>query len=352
MGGKRKVVPFLMVLAAVGAVLASPTAGVAAFPGLNGKISVTAIGTGTYDIWTLNADGSGATNLTPNDVFDVEARWSPDGSRIAFSSSRDLVSMEIYVMNADGTGVTQITHHPFEDRQPAWSPDGSQIAFLSNRDETPTSWLDLYVMNADGTGVTRLTDTPDGVEVDPAWSPDGTRIAFASARPAGTDIFTINPDGTGETNLTNSPRLDQSPSWSPDGSRIAYTNQRTGHFEIEVMDANGSNVVALTAAGVDSRTPAWSPDETKIAFIRKISAPDFDLWTMNADGSGQANITNTLDRQEFDPDWQPTGPLESCPDGSDPDGLVTGLIEDLEPALGPIGPIVHTLNCTLADLGL
>ena len=73
--------------------------------------------------------------------------WSPDGSRIAFSSFRD-DNDEIYVMNADGTNLRRMTNHPAKDRYPAWSPDGQRLAFSSHRDGND----EIYVMNADGTG--------------------------------------------------------------------------------------------------------------------------------------------------------------------------------------------------------
>jgi TolB protein len=80
---------------------------------------------------------------------------------------------------------------------PAWSPDGSRVAFISNRDLNQ----ELYVANADGTGQKRMTNDP-GWDAAPAWSPDGTKLAFESYRDGRRDIFTVNPDGTGETRLT------------------------------------------------------------------------------------------------------------------------------------------------------
>ncbi len=82
---------------------------------------------------------------------DVFSAWSPDGTKIAFTSDRD-GNFEIYVMNADGRNPTRLTSDPATDNFPAWSPDGTKIAFDSRRDGN----FEIYVMNADGTNPTRL----------------------------------------------------------------------------------------------------------------------------------------------------------------------------------------------------
>ena len=68
--------------------------------------------------------------------------WSPDGRRIAFTSNRD-GNYEIYIMNADGTGQSNVTNHPASDNYPAWSPDGHKLAFISNRG----GGYDIYVVD-------------------------------------------------------------------------------------------------------------------------------------------------------------------------------------------------------------
>jgi TolB protein len=115
--------------------------------------------TRVYQAWlavfllVLVACGAAPTPTTPTPT--------PAPGRIAFTSLRD-GNWEIYVMNADGTGLTRLTNHHADDRRPAWSPDGTRIAFVSNRDLARGNFnWEIYVMNADGTGVTRLTNHPD-----------------------------------------------------------------------------------------------------------------------------------------------------------------------------------------------
>ena len=109
--------------------LAAATKG--SYPGVNGKIVFEAVPGGEQDseIYVMNPDGSGITRLTSNGVWDSDPCWSPDGSKIVYSSGD-----AIWVMNFDGSNPKKLTT-PSEDNydvDPAWSPDGNKIAFIRN----------------------------------------------------------------------------------------------------------------------------------------------------------------------------------------------------------------------------
>jgi Tol biopolymer transport system component len=214
-------------------------------------------------IWVMNANGSGPISVTP--VIGVHAwpTWSADGSRIAFHADREIVpgdvpsltdNPDVFVVNADGTGEVRLTTYAGRDWLPAWSPDGSKIAFTSDR-EGPG---EIFVMSATGGGQTNLTHDPGAADGWPVWSPDGSKIAFQSYRDGNAEIYVMNADGTGVVRLTANAAFDAGPSWSPDGTRIAFESNRTGDFEIYVMSAAGSGQTRLTdQAGLDG-FPVWT----------------------------------------------------------------------------------------------
>jgi Tol biopolymer transport system component len=257
--------------------------------------------TGSGDIYSMNADGSGVTRLTTNGAVDEQPAWSPDGTRIAFASRRD-GNFEIYVMNPDGTGQTRLTSVAGHDTAPSWSPDGTKIAFSSTRHGNANA--EIYVMNADGTGQARLTSSARD-DLTPAWSPDGQKLAFASYRIGPPDIYVMNADGSGVTRLTSDPQFDLEPSWKPDGTKIAFSSSRFGqsNYEILLMSPNGSGQTRLTGSFKRDSEPAWSRDGAKIVFTSdRIGPRRSDVFVMNANGSAQTRLT-AGNRADNTPDW-------------------------------------------------
>jgi phospholipase C len=115
-------------------------------------------------------------------------------------------------MAADGGSETQLTMGRASDSEPAWSPDGTRIAFTTNR----TGNDDVFVMNADGTGAVDVTNDPAS-DSEPAWSPDGgTRLAFTSDRAGQADVYVANSiDGSGAVDASGRAGADTHPSWQP-----------------------------------------------------------------------------------------------------------------------------------------
>lgn len=161
------------------------------------KILFCGIKNGKLDLFTIDIETETYVRLT-NDFFDeANPRWSPDGTKVVFSSDRLTLPYEhtiaemtgnydIFIMNADGTNVQRITTSQFNDMGPSWSPDSENIVFTSDRNGI----VNLYYVNLKDMTVSPLTNLLTGASL-PSWSPDGRKIAFTSFKEGGWDIFLL-----------------------------------------------------------------------------------------------------------------------------------------------------------------
>jgi Tol biopolymer transport system component len=207
---------------------------------------------GYYAIVVKKADGSGGRTLVNlDDTFEPAPAWSPGGSTIAYFDDVAGSGGQIFLVNADGTGLRQFTSAG--NIGVAWSPDGSKIAFSTYGG----SGYDLFVKDVNGSSLAQLTTTAGATDRYPSWSPDGTRIAFVSNRDGNEEIYVMNADGSRQTRLTTNPGVDFAPTWAPDGSRIAFHSDRDGSLQIYVMNADGSGLTRLTTDPAGAAYPSW-----------------------------------------------------------------------------------------------
>lgn len=155
--------------------------------------------------------------------------------------------------------------------------------------------------------MTKLTDGV-GINAFPSWSPDGRSVAFISDRGGDEQqIYVASVDGGGLTRLSTGRSDESSPDWSPDGSEIVFVADVDADFQIHVMNADGSGRTRLTQ-GFEDDEPAWSPDGLIIAFVSWLrDDSQTDIFAMNPDGSGQRNLSNTSELDEWAPSWSPDG---------------------------------------------
>jgi len=274
------------------------------------------VGFNYLKVLDLGVDGTGRTVTTISGPF-VQGgpTWSPGGTQIALVRQVPGVVMtiqsDIFVINVDGSGETNITNSDFEEIDPAWAPDGSKIAFAGVRplgnDLGPE--YAIVTVNPDGSGEQILTagdpGTPRATGLDgdraPAWSPDSSTLVFMSEAqyPFGCcrpwQIWTVNRDGTGVTNLTNDDTVyEMGPSWSPDGTQILFYRQYVFPVEGQVdglytMPAPTSSPLAV--ATLSSTTTALAA-ATSSATLLAADASDSD-WGRDP-SSVPPNVAYTL----------------------------------------------------------
>ena len=241
---------------------------------------------------------------------------------------------QLYSMNEDGSNVQQLTKDPnFPILDAKWSPDGSKIAVVSLIGDSltyPSFRRAIFIMNADGSHPYQLTpqwlDMVDstygslkyGGAWNPVWSPDSRQIAYIRLMvpdPIGnTDIFVINIDGTGEKRITGTINIDEGPDdWLKDHNLIL------GGMAGEVIDSTGndstfSNLTSYNLEGkmVDKwgkKGELWccqilSRDERKIAFNSRVGVP-VDIYVANLSDSVRSNLTNGICEFTEPVDWSP-----------------------------------------------
>jgi TolB protein len=294
----------------------------------------------TGEIYLLNPDGTNARRVTVDGTYaDFFPALSPDRKKIVFESNRlraagePLNTSDLFVMNTDGTEQALLTR----GSSATWSPDLKTIAYHASASGTgqpirpdpgaPAADNDLFVLNVDdvlnNVSLPRnITESPFDIEEDANWSPDGQAIVFtghpASDQPpapvfhyTSKEIYVLNVDETGvptgePVQLTNNAVEERAPAWSPDGKRILFMcrigapttpTATTPTFEICVMNADGpydpEAWARLTDNNVGDFTATWSPDGQQIVFHRLV-AGRAQLWVMNANGTAQTQLTNTM----------------------------------------------------------
>lgn len=270
-------------------------AGVAAFPGKNGKIVFSGERGGADGLFTRNLDGSGERRIYSDLYFD--AHWSADGRQIVFAG--DLT--RIYVVSPTGQALRRLSAEA-DVQQASLSPGGKRVAYSRGPTERSTSGCacHVYVTGAEG-GPARQLTVRGGYDEDPVWSPNGRSIAFSRMGGAADGLYLVAPDGSGMRPVTRPTggEDDVEPDWSPDGKRLVFA--RCGDpCRLYVVNADGTGLRPLGRKG---QYAAWSPDGRQIVFVDEID-DNLELYVMKANGTDAVRLTNTPE-DEFDPDWQP-----------------------------------------------
>lgn len=312
-------VAVLVLIVALGGVAASPAQ--ATFPGKNGLIAFSHFpgasnsNAANFEIATIGLDSPFTPLPAQNPRKDNWPDWSPDGSQIVWWHAGTGGNFDVYKMNADGTGqVNLTTENPGSDLNAAWSPDGQEIALASSYNTT-TGFSEVQVMDAAGQTFRQLTAGGSQLDDFAQFSPDGERIAFCSNRSGHFAIYTMDADdGDGVEKLTADSLEACTPDWSPDGEEIVFNDNVCGTCpasDIQAVDADGGSVRRLTDTPTENDfRPGFSPNGKKVVFASEtVTDPDLfttlpaDIFVVNVNGTGIRNVTNSPNFQDRAPDW-------------------------------------------------
>jgi tricorn protease len=206
------------------------------------------------DLWTVDAKGGVATQLTRHEKHDYNPVFSPDGQWIAFSSNRH-GQYDVFVVPVKGGRANRLTFDSADDHVTGWSPDSKHVLFSSGREFELTLRIELYSVPVEGGAVKRITawEGRDG-----AYSPKGDVIAYVRGPGAwnrrgyhgssNDDIWLSNADGTNNRRFTSHNGQDSYPQWSADGKSLFYVSDVTGGLSnIVKQDLDGGKPVAVTS---------------------------------------------------------------------------------------------------------
>ena len=250
------------------------------------------------EIYISDYDGANQRRVTTNRNLNITPSWSPDAQAIAYTSYNsgfpDIHISWIYkgLLTRPARGNDRV--HNF---LPVFSPDGTRIAFSSNRDGNN----ELYVMNADGSNVRRITNHRL-IDITPTWSPSGTHIAFVSERGGGKNIWRVDAMGLEPpVKLTNESDVDR-PTWSPPPlNEIAYTARTGGAgYDIKILDVASGQTRAVTTGEGSNESPAFSPTGRHIEFTTTRWGRT-QIAIVGRDGRGVRQITRSGENKF--PNW-------------------------------------------------
>jgi Tol biopolymer transport system component len=277
------------------------------FPqGLKGELLFQSDREGPTRLFVINLATAAVRRVgAPGDWADEEPRWSRDGQRIAFSSTRGQKgNFDIFVMDADGSNVIRMTDHPSNEQGPVWAADGQSLFFTGERDgrgEIYRVWLADKRVDRITNGINRA--------IMPEVSPDGRYLAYAAQTIMNFQVHVFDFTNGQTTQLTSGGGACR-PSFAPDSQEMAFVRMTTGRepSSLEAMRVNGTRVLHKHAR-MWSYYPDYSPDGKLVAFSVSPEHHEGEDWDLaiidpHKPGADYVRLTSGPGNDRV-PDWRP-----------------------------------------------
>ncbi|MGM0546935.1 MAG: prolyl oligopeptidase family serine peptidase [Bacteroidota bacterium] len=261
-------------------------------------------------LWIMDADGSNHRKLTDRDVNEGSARWSPDGSRIVFTSSTEEDGSEIYVYWMESGAMSRITQLEESPSGISWSPDGEHLAFnMKVQESNPTL--------ADAKKAPKGAEWADRPRVTTRLNYESDGSGYID--PGFTHIFTVPAEGGSPRQITEGDyHHSGDPEWSADGEQLLFSanlNEDWEHdfreSELYAVDVESGDVEQLTERDGPDYGATVSPDGETIAYLGyddKVQTYQLTkLYAMDIDGGNKREIELDLDRSISSIKWDEDG---------------------------------------------
>lgn len=293
----------------------SPTSTSTPLGGGTGQIAFASDRSGISQIWLMNADGTDPVQITDTKRGACQPDWSPDGSRLVYISPCESKKQEIYrgaslfILDLETREMTPLPTLGGGDYDPDWSPDGTKIAFTSVRNGNRPQ---IFVIDLESYEVVGLSDKY-GRDFQPDWSPDGSQILFISNRRGPYHIWTMNADGTNQKRFTANGELKNTfPVWSPDSKWIVFSQSEEGSlpglyitsYPDGASEETHLNPFAYLAPMQEAN---FSSDGLWLAFETWPKGFNHEIFIMKVDGTELTQLTAETS-WDFDPAWRPPIP--------------------------------------------
>jgi Tol biopolymer transport system component/DNA-binding winged helix-turn-helix (wHTH) protein len=236
-------------------------------------------GSGQRDIWTISVSGGEPSRVTSDDALDWNPVWSPDGKYLYFASDRGGI-MNFWRVPLDETSgqlkgppETVVTPSVYSQHL-SFSSDGKRLAYVQKSETRNLQRMAFDPMRGRTTGEAQPVTQGTMYVTDPNLSPNEEWFACSTQGEKQEDILLIKRDGSEQRQLTDDVFRDRSPRWSPDGQRIAFYSDRSGRFEVWSINADGTGLHQITyTSGPSTVYPIWSPDGRQMLFKQRASQP-------------------------------------------------------------------------------